>query len=177
MWRCATFRSILVVVAPRDQQPGPPGGEQDGNPGEEAPDAKAGGSPPTPWAQNRAKVEESILALLRDVTESELHDEILTRVTEITKLAGELALEAGVHRAFLGLSVPDRGDVVEMGPDFVDCEDGDAARGEVETVELVVRPRLFCIGDGLDDVATERSIHAGEIYPARGQDGSGAAAS
>ncbi|KAK3935292.1 hypothetical protein QBC46DRAFT_397856 [Diplogelasinospora grovesii] len=149
-WRSATFQSIVSAVASEDGKK-----------------LSSDQAVVTPFVDNLAKVEQDILDMLNIVTNGQVGTEIKEKVSEIASLAGFLALEIGVHRACFGLSVPGRGESVQIGQEFVDCEDGDAARGEFETVDLVVCPHLFKIGDGRGDFTTLKSISPGEIYPIR----------
>ncbi|KAK3939277.1 hypothetical protein QBC46DRAFT_263663 [Diplogelasinospora grovesii] len=148
-WRSATFQSIMTAVVPRGQKKA----------------LAATADKVRPYADNRQNVEEDILDILREVCNGAVSDEFQEKVTEIVRLAGELALEFGSQRAELGLDMPERGDSLEIGLEFVDCEDGDNARGKVEEVELVVAPKLFRVGDGRNDLKTRKTIFPGEIYP------------
>ncbi len=161
-WRSATFHSIASAVMPRDEM------NQ-----RAAADAKTelGDLVVTPFIENQTRVRDDILAILTEVTEGGVGKEIEDEVANVTALAGELALEAGVHRSFLSLSSLDRGDVFQVGFEFIDCEDGDSARGLFATVDLVVSPHFVRVGDGRGDLATKRTICHGEIYPARSADG------
>lgn len=152
-WRSATFQSIMAIVTARTS----------GSSGSETgkPDLRS------TYAENRSKVQREILDVLNEATNNRVAREIEEKVDEITGLAGELALEMGVHRAYLGLEFPNRGDQVVIGRDFIDCEDGDPAGGMLEEVDLVVCPRFFKIGDGRGDMTASKSIFRGEVYPKR----------
>ncbi|KAK0732048.1 hypothetical protein B0H67DRAFT_640358 [Lasiosphaeris hirsuta] len=154
-WRSATFHSIVCSIKSASES-----SSQD----DEAQQAQ---TLVTPFTANQAKVKAQILDVLREVTQNPLLEEIEDKVGDIVSVAGALALEIGVHRAFLGLAVPQRGEQVQIGHEFIDCEDGDAARGAFETVDLVVSPHLFRVGDGRGDLTTTKAIHPGEIYPVR----------
>lgn len=154
-WRSATFYSLLTVLVLRN-------GRNRSTADDETDQTLLG-----PFAMNQERARSDILGLLQAVTEDGLHEEIEEAVAKIAKLAGELALEIGVHRAFMQLQWPERGSVVEIGPHFIDCHDGDVARGSEETVDLVVCPRFAVIGDGRSDFRRHRSIHPGGIYPLR----------
>ena len=120
------------------------------------------------FSDNRRAVEEEIGAILKEVCANEVSEELTSSVTHIVEVASELALEFGSQRALLGLAGLRSGDEIEIGQGFIDCEDGDSTRGALETVDLVVSPRLFRIGDGRNDLKTEKIIVPGEIYPKRG---------
>lgn len=152
-WRSATFQSIMAIVTEKN-------GKRVASEGDKM-DLE------DPYSINRARVHDEILTLLNEATNNQVASGIEEKVSEVTCLAAELALEIGAHRAYLGLELPEKGDTVSIGPDFVDCEDGNAARGESEEVELVVCPRFFKIGDGRHDMTTRKSIFPGEIYPVR----------
>ncbi|KAM7196826.1 hypothetical protein V8F33_005945 [Rhypophila sp. PSN 637] len=100
-------------------------------------------------------------------TNGQVGKEIEDKVDKVTFLAAELALEIGVHRAYLGLRFPKQCEKVAIGRDSVVCEDGDPARGLSDEVELVVCPQFVKIGDGRSDLTTSKSIFRGEIYPVR----------
>ncbi|KAK3312177.1 hypothetical protein B0H66DRAFT_485605 [Apodospora peruviana] len=155
-WRSATFQSVMAIMAGKGGKNGSAdtadeGGQTVGN----------------LYVMNRVKLKKDILAVLEEATSDQLAGEIEEKLDEITCLAGELALQIGVHRACLGLEMPATGESVIIGPEFVDCEDGAAARGETEEVDLVVCPHFFKVGDGRSDLKTRKSIFPGEIYPVR----------
>ncbi|KAK0634342.1 hypothetical protein B0T17DRAFT_611369 [Bombardia bombarda] len=155
-WRSATFQSILMAVMPRGQRKA--AAQSNGG---------AGGDMVRPYADNCRRVHDDIFSILNEVCSSDVASEIKDKVGDIVKLAGELALEFGSQRAELGLEVPRPGDSVLIGPDFVDCEDGDANKGAFEVVNLLVSPKVFRVGDGRNDLKTKKVIFPGEIYPIR----------
>ncbi|KAK4209511.1 hypothetical protein QBC37DRAFT_430352 [Rhypophila decipiens] len=152
-WRSATFQSILTVVTARRET--------------KLPYQEAKPAVDSPYFRNRAAVRAEILGLLNEATNGQVGKEIEEKVDEVTFLASALALEIGVHRAYLGLRFPRQGEKVAIGRDFVDCEDGDPARGLSDEVELVVCPQFVKVGDGRNDLTTSKSIFRGEIYPVR----------
>jgi hypothetical protein len=159
-WRSATFQSIMAAVMPRKTA----GGRQVSPVSPVASMAMG-----TTYAQNCTRVERDILGVLNEVANGVVHGELQDSVPEITRLAGELALEFGAQRSQLGLMLPIRGDNIQLGEQFVDCVDGEAAKGSYVAVELVVCPSMFRIGDGRSDLQSGRTIFPGEIYPMRNQ--------
>ncbi|KAK4188861.1 hypothetical protein QBC35DRAFT_355502, partial [Podospora australis] len=142
LWRCATFSSIRSMIAECD----------DGNRKETI----------SLYITNKSKVKQDVLNVLSSVT-STVPDGVKRKVDDIVDLAGDLALEAGVHDAHLGLGFPSKGDSVQIRHGFVDCEDEDAIDEVVEEVELVVCPYFYCIGDGNGNFSTLRPIVQGKI--------------
>jgi hypothetical protein len=86
-------------------------------------------------------------------------------VRELTLQAQGLALQFGLHTSKLNLVVPTRGDQVQIGAEFHDCEDGDLERGKMLAVDLVPVPGLEKIGDGKSDLDIKRTIVPCEIFP------------
>lgn len=158
-WRSATFQSIIAVVTPSKAA---------GAGGRQAP-ALPAITMGTTYAENCARVERDIVGVLNEVANGVVNDELQDKVPEITRLAGELALEFGAQRSQLGLMLPVRGDNIQIGEQFVDCVDGDGAKGAYIGVELVVCPCLFRVGDGRGDFQSGRTIFPGEVYPMRSQ--------
>ncbi|KAK3315477.1 hypothetical protein B0H66DRAFT_345285 [Apodospora peruviana] len=150
-WRSATFQSILMAVNPRGLKKAQSGG----------------GDKVRSYVENRQKVYDDILDILNQVCNDQVQPEITEKIVEIVHLAGELALEFGAQRAELALDAPGNGASITIGPEFIDCEDGESARGKEEEVELLVLPKLFRIGDGRNDLKTRKIIVPGEIYPKR----------
>lgn len=150
-WRSATFQSILMAVSPKGQKK----------------NQAANGPLVKPFADNRRKVHDDILGVLNQVCNNQVQPEIAEKIVEIVQLAGELALEFGSQRAELALGTPAKGDSVTIGPEFVDCEDGETELGKTKEVELLVLPKLFRVGDGRNDLKTRKIIVPGEIYPRR----------
>lgn len=109
-----------------------------------------------------------IMGVLSDVSRlsnslirSEVEDEIL----QMVNLAREIALQFGVHSAQLQLSFPNRGEQIQIGEEFHDCEDGDRYKGSIFGVDLVIVPGLQKIGDGRSDMSSKRIITPCEFYP------------
>ena len=86
-------------------------------------------------------------------------------IRQMTNLACEIALQFGVHSAQLRLSAPNRGEQVQIGEEFHDCEDGDSHKGSVYGVDLVIVPGLQKIGDGRSDMSSKWTIVPCEFYP------------
>ena len=80
-------------------------------------------------------------------------------------LAREIALQFGIHSAQLLLCVPQRGEQIQIGEEFHDCEDGDCYKGTVYAVDQLIVPGLQKIGDGRSDMSSKRIITPCEIYP------------
>ncbi|KAM7203956.1 hypothetical protein V8F33_001927 [Rhypophila sp. PSN 637] len=150
-WRSATFQSVLMAVAPKGQKK----------------NQAANGHLVKPFADNRQKVHDEILGVLAQVCNDPVQPEIAEKIVEIVQLAGELALEFGSQRAELALDTPAKGETITIGPEFIDCEDGESERGRAKEVDLLVLPKLFRIGDGRNDLTTRKIIVQGEIYPVR----------
>ncbi|KAK3343608.1 hypothetical protein B0T25DRAFT_463207 [Lasiosphaeria hispida] len=148
-WRSATFQSIMMAVFPKGQRKGL---------------ASSGGMVGT-FRTNRDKVYGEIRDILNEVCTNGVAEEIEEGIANIVRLAGELALEFGSQRTQLWLEGPEKGSSVQIGQDFVDCQDGDGNRGAREEVELVVSPKFFRVGDGRNDLSTVKIIYPGEIYP------------
>lgn len=180
-WRSATFQSILMAVAP-------PSSSMSGNKAnarkaqQQAPSPSGTPGPPehpttTPYWANINQVQTQIVALLSSICSEPLSPEIQSKVSELARQAGELALQFGAQRAQLALEVPKRGEQVKIGTEsgWVDCEDGDSFGGrrgvEVE-VDLCVSPKVYRVGDmdgrNMDrKTAKVKAIVAGEVYPRR----------
>jgi hypothetical protein len=161
-WRSATFQSVVAAVKP-------PKAIGAGGSNQVSPAAFPSLNMSTAYAQNSSRVQTEILGVLDEVANGVVNGELQDSVPEITRLAGELALEFGAQRSQLGLMLPVRGDSIQIGEQFVDCTDGDGVKGSFVAVELVVCPCMFRIGDGRSDLQSGRTIFAGEIYPMRTQ--------
>lgn len=116
-------------------------------------------------SDNRAKVRDEILGIVAFFCEGDISGEIKDQVAAAVQQASELSMAFGTHRAKVCFGIPKFGDVVEIGAEFVDCQDGDLKRGKLETVELAVSPAMFMIGDGRNDLTTVLCVQHGEIYP------------
>lgn len=150
-WRSANFRSINAVLTG--------GGKR--NPAPDSPLAKLS-------ADNVQQTVDRILAVLYEVSRlsnSLVRSEVEDEIHKIANIARELALQFGVHKAQLRLSVPHRGTQIQIGDEFHDCEDGDFQRGMICRVDLVTFPGLERIGDGRSDMKSKQIITPCEIYP------------
>ncbi|KAK4202349.1 hypothetical protein QBC40DRAFT_321916 [Triangularia verruculosa] len=114
-------------------------------------------------AINNAKVKREILGALSAVSTA-LPEEITSKVEEIVSLAGDLALETGIHESHLGLLMPAAGTSVQIGQEFIDCEDEYTVSRTVENVELGVCPYFYRVGDGIGDFSTTWTIARGKVY-------------
>ena len=99
------------------------------------------------------------------VSNGSLRAETEEEIRHLTFLAREIAVQFGVHPAYLRLVVPARGESVEIGKDYHDCYDGDYYKGEIRKVDLVTTPGLQKIGDGRSDMTSKWTIVPCEIYP------------
>ena len=163
-WRSATFQTIQSVVLPprRVNQVG------------KAPDSVDEGSSQVPhgiakvFAENVEKVKSRILDIITKACNVPRVSEVIEdEVDGVVRFASLLAVEFGSHGAKICFGMPKSGDTVQIGTEFVDCEDGDANRGKLEIVQLAVAPSLFMIGDGRKDLTTASCLYPGEIYPQR----------
>ncbi|KAK3396748.1 hypothetical protein B0T20DRAFT_500101 [Sordaria brevicollis] len=186
-WRSATFQSILMAVAPPSSSMSGSGNKTGNNNNARKSSTPSGTPGPpenpttttTPYWANVNQVQTNIITLLSSICSEPLSPEIQSKVSELCRQAGELALQFGAQRAQLALEVPKRGDQVTIGTEsgWVDCEDGDSFGGrrgvEVE-VELCVSPKVYRVGDmdgrnlSMDRAkAKVKAIVAGEVYPRR----------
>lgn len=106
-----------------------------------------------------------VLSEVSGLSNSFVPSEVVDQIRQMANLAREIALQFGVHAAQLRLSVPARGEQVQIGEEFHDCEDGDCNRGSICAVDLVIVPGLQKIGDGRSDMTSRRIIVPCEIYP------------
>ncbi|KAK1754395.1 hypothetical protein QBC47DRAFT_383810 [Echria macrotheca] len=148
-WRSATFQSIFTVVFPKGLKKG----------------QQPSGLMVRLFSSNMDRVRRDIEALLEENSDGGVLGELESDIVRIVQLAGELALEFGCQRALLGVESPMTGETVKIGQGFVDCQDGDANRGHIKEVDLVVAPKLFRVGDGRNDLKTVKVICSGDIYP------------
>ncbi|KAK0669865.1 hypothetical protein QBC41DRAFT_390874 [Cercophora samala] len=149
-WRSATFQSILYAATAKDV---------DGKTLDSAGIGKT-------IHDNRQRVQDNMLAMLTSVCSSEVSKEIQEELAAAMGRASELAIVFGAHRANVCFGIPNRGDSVELGREFVDCQDGDTKKGDIVTVELPVLPALFIIGDGKNDLTSVICVEQGEVLPA-----------
>ncbi|KAK0670104.1 hypothetical protein QBC41DRAFT_222423 [Cercophora samala] len=112
---------------------------------------------------NSEKVGREIHGLLSAVTTT-VPEEITNKVDEIVSLAGEMALETGIHESHLGLLMPAPGTSTQIGQEFIDCEDEYTVSRTVESVELGVCPYFYRVGDGTSDFSTTWVIARGKVY-------------
>lgn len=119
-------------------------------------------------AENMQQTVNRILGVLSEVSKlsnSLIRSDVEDEIQKMVNLAGEIALQFGVHTAQLRLSVPHRGAQIQIGEEFHDCEDGDFYRGTMYCVELVTFPGLERIGDGRFDMSSKQIVAPCEIYP------------
>ncbi|KAK4180621.1 hypothetical protein QBC36DRAFT_177263 [Triangularia setosa] len=142
-WRSSTFASMRSATA---------------NASSQGPD-----QPLSPYAANIIKVKQDIVELLSAVTAA-LPEEINHKVDEIVSLAGEMALETGMHESHLGLLMPASGTSTQIGQEFLDCEDEYTVSQTTGNIELGVCPYFYRIGDGTGDFSTTWAIARGKVY-------------
>src|SRR5271154_7080687 len=106
-----------------------------------------------------------ILSEVSKLSNSSVRSEVEDEIRQMVNLAREIALQFGVHSAQLRLLIPNRGELVQIGEEFHDCEDGDCHRGSIYGVDLVIVPGLQKIGDGRSDMSSKRTIVPCEFYP------------
>jgi len=149
-WRSATFQSAVSVIV-----------------GDES-SAMSDNSASNLSSLNVEEVADLIMSIFIEVisvTNGSLRPEVENEILQITHLAREIALQFGVHPAYLRLVVPARGKSVEIGKDYHDCYDGDYYRGQIRKVDLVTSPGLQKVGDGRSDTTSTWTIVPCEIYP------------
>ncbi|KAK4465398.1 hypothetical protein QBC42DRAFT_283534 [Cladorrhinum samala] len=113
---------------------------------------------------NKLTIRESIIKHLSEVVPA-IPDGIEEKAEEIVSLAAKIALEIGISQASFWVSAPSSSESVQIGREFIDCEDDGVACGTVEEVELVVCPYFYKVGDGIKDFSTIKPIVSGKIYP------------
>ncbi|KAK4222788.1 hypothetical protein QBC38DRAFT_489037 [Podospora fimiseda] len=149
-WRSATFQSFLSAIETAKLQSN---GE----------DSRQGIG--KVFESNKNKVRGQIMEAISWFCVDGVSKEIRDQVEAMVLQASELSMVFGAHRAKVCFGIPKFGDVIEIGTEFVDCQDGDLNRGNLETVELAVAPALFMIGDGRSDLTSVLCVQHGEIYP------------
>ncbi|KAK4165569.1 hypothetical protein QBC43DRAFT_315474 [Cladorrhinum sp. PSN259] len=154
-WRSATFQSMLSAMEAAKVQ--------DETLAEDSKPPRHGIS--KCFEDNRSIVEAEIIEVISYFCADDIGEEIKSQVVTAVQQASELSMAFGAHRAKVCFGIPKFGDVVEIGAEFIDCQDGDLKRGELETVELAVSPALFIIGDGKSDLTSVLCVQHGEIYP------------
>jgi hypothetical protein len=94
-----------------------------------------------------------------------------SEIREIATLAREVALQFGVHPAYLKVVMPQHGQRVEIGEEYHDCYDGAENRGEMYTVDLVKSAGLQKVGNGRGESRAVRTIVPCEIFAEAGTAG------
>lgn len=105
-----------------------------------------------------------VLKQVSKLSDTPIHDE-MEEVQHIAQQARDLAVQFGLQQAQLLLYMPKHGDVIQIGEEVYDCEDGDCDRGAKHSVALVTLPGLQKIGDGRADIQSKRTLIPCEIYP------------
>ncbi|KAK3991432.1 hypothetical protein QBC44DRAFT_379679 [Cladorrhinum sp. PSN332] len=153
-WRSATFQSLLSAIEAAKLRDKTLQDDKDGRK-----------DIATVFADNSSRVREGVVEVISYFCADGISEEIRDQVATAVQQASELSVAFGAHRAKVCFGIPNFGDVIEIGAEFVDCQDGDLKRGKLETVELAVAPALFMIGDGRSDLTSVLFVQHGEIYP------------
>ncbi|KAF4625146.1 hypothetical protein G7Y89_g13023 [Cudoniella acicularis] len=143
-WRSATFQCINAAL----------GVNGEGSPAPEGPLLKLS-------ANNIDKTVDRVMSILSEVSSmsnSSIQSEMEDSIRQMAILGRDIALQFGVHSAQLRLLFPDRGEQIQIGEEFHDCEDGDCYKGSSYTVDLVTTLGLRKIGDGRSDMTSKRII-------------------
>jgi len=118
-------------------------------------------------ADNIHQTVDRIMAILTEISRlsnNTVRREVEDQIRQFVNIAREIALQFGIQTAQLRLLVPNRGEEIQIGEEFHDCEDGDCYRGSACTVDLVIVPGLQKIGDGRSDMSSKGTIVPCEIY-------------
>jgi hypothetical protein len=150
-WRAATFQCINAALTTSD----------DTIPAPDSPLARLS-------AKNVDQTVARIMAILTEVSNlssSHVRVEMEHDIHQMVNLGSVIALQFGVHLAQLRILVPSRGEQIQIGESYQDCEDGDCYKGSIYGVDLVTAPGLQKIGDGKSDMSSSRTMVPCEIYP------------
>ncbi|KAI0127154.1 hypothetical protein BJ170DRAFT_624443 [Xylariales sp. AK1849] len=148
-WRSATFQCIIAIF-----------GEQHGD--------RSGSLLRCLGDENVAKASSRILAYLSAIagrSSSYVSIKVKEDVQQLVNLAREIAMQFGVNTSRLEVCVPNRGDKLQIGDVYQDCENGDGDRGQVLRLDLLVVPGIQKIGDGRKDPTAQSTIVPCEFYP------------
>ncbi|KAH7176555.1 hypothetical protein EDB81DRAFT_772978 [Dactylonectria macrodidyma] len=105
-------------------------------------------------------VTDHLVSALQQVVNADLDSTIREQVTSFVEGLGMLALEMGSQRAHICLETCEYGENIVVGDRFRD----DAEQGYDQlTVDLMTQPCLRRIGDGRDNLTTERTISHGDF--------------
>lgn len=144
-WRSATFESIMAAVLKEG--------------------SSSSSSLLSLYNANLRDAQNRISTLLWDVTGSPPSNEATETVKRLTTRASELGLQFGVQPSHLNLSQPGRQQQVEIGKEVHDCIDGDTYRGKHVTVDVLVSPGLFRLGDGKGNMMAKVLLTPCDIWP------------
>jgi hypothetical protein len=150
-WRSATFQSINHAI----QKPNDP------EVSALCPLAKL-------YVENVTSTCTIILDLLKALTTLSGHPlppSVEKEVHDIVRLSSEYAMQIGVNPAQLFIGVPLHREIVQIGSEYHDYQNGDSDRGTPATVDLMVAPGVLKVGDGRSDLETRRSIVPCVFYP------------
>ena len=103
--------------------------------------------------------------ILFSLSGSSLNVESENQIHQAVTLAQDIGFQFGIHPAQLRLVIPSRGEAVEIGAKFHDCEGGEEERGKTYQVNLVTLPGLEKVGDGRSNMNSISTIVPCEIYP------------
>jgi hypothetical protein len=91
-------------------------------------------------------------------------EEVENEIGQLVEQSFELAVQFGVQPARLHLLFPERGEVITIGPDYHETQDGDEAKGSSFEVDLVTAGGLQKVGDGRSDMVTKRAIFPCQVW-------------
>ena len=150
-WRSATFQCVNAAL----------GAYGDGHAGSESSLAKLSADNVNQTVDRVIRILSEVSSMSNSFPSSETKDHI----RQMANLGRDMALQFGLHPAQLRLLFPSRGERIQIGEEFHDCEDGDCNRGVWYKVDLVTTPGLRKIGGGRSDMNSEKIIVPCEIYP------------
>ncbi|KAF6797595.1 hypothetical protein CSOJ01_12913 [Colletotrichum sojae] len=108
---------------------------------------------------NVSHVAEELNNALQHLGNGKLDSRAPAKVQDLTRQAGELALQMGAQRAQVFLEGCQHGDVIQPGERF--CEEVES-RGQVQ-VDLMMQPALVRVGDGREDLSSETVVAKGSM--------------
>lgn len=109
----------------------------------------------------------SLLSHVALLSKNVVSSEVDAKIDQIVRTAVDIALQFGVQMSQLRLVVPNRGQKIQIGEEFHECDDGDCNKGDFMTVDLVVFPGVQRIGDGRSNMTSKRTIIPCDVYPSK----------